>query len=635
MANISTENINTLAQVATSLGDGDYIYVFKSGSKTFSRIEKSLLLQGVGGGIDQSAIVNGFNSGDSKKVLSAAAGKKLKENVDVVQANVMAIKNALANLAYKGNAPTLQTLDWAMDEPVETTHDVSVVSNLQNCSISGSIPTTINDGGTLSFYIVASTGYTMSGVTAVINGQTGGTVSQTNSGAYISVVISNVVGDVSITVSATAVVSETSTPTLVVSPASLGFNATVGTPVTKTFTVTGSDLTGDVVVAVSGTGFSVDKTSISRTTAENGTAVTVTYNPSVAGTHSGSVVVSSNGATSKTIALSGTATAAAIPTINVSPSSLMINGEVDAQAIESFVVTGSNLTGNLTIEIEMDGVDTPFVLSSTRVTVSNGTANKTINVYFTPTAAGTYGMTLTISGGGAQSKTVTVTAVATEAAGPLKIVRGYAIAEDKAIRQRLIYEGEEEDTTTNTYKWMRPRKPFDSSNLRLNGSGVRTGGSISNDGVATGGAGTTGNTIATGTEVCYTDYIQLPHSDSATALYYGHVLQRSYGSAEIQVQNIFVASIRFYQLVNGEYVPIWGKGTQQGAASRTITLDSSIVTGIRKSVSDIYVRASFVMNGDVVDTGCCLRYGSASGELIWSAADNDYTLVSEPFDEPE
>ena len=55
MANITTENINTLAELASSIGDGDYIYIHKAGANTFSRIEKSLFMQGSsqgGGGIE-------------------------------------------------------------------------------------------------------------------------------------------------------------------------------------------------------------------------------------------------------------------------------------------------------------------------------------------------------------------------------------------------------------------------------------------------------------------------------------------------------------------------------------------------------------------------------------------------------
>ena len=85
----------------------------------------------------------------------------------------------------------------------------------------------------------------------------------------------------------------TATPTLSVSPSSLSFSTTAGQTVTKTFTVTGTNLTS---------------------AAASGATVTVTYNPTAAGTQSGTITVASSGATSKTVSLSGTATAATLET---------------------------------------------------------------------------------------------------------------------------------------------------------------------------------------------------------------------------------------------------------------------------------------------------------------------------------
>lgn len=50
MANeITTDNINTKAQEVASIGDGDYVYIFKAGANTFARIEKNLFFQGMAG----------------------------------------------------------------------------------------------------------------------------------------------------------------------------------------------------------------------------------------------------------------------------------------------------------------------------------------------------------------------------------------------------------------------------------------------------------------------------------------------------------------------------------------------------------------------------------------------------------
>jgi len=108
----------------------------------------------------------------------------------------------------------------------------------------------------------------------------------------------------------------TATPTLTVSPSSLSFSTTAGQTVTKTFTVTGTNLTGNVTLTKSDANgaYTISPTTISASAAASGATVTVTYNPTAAGSHSGTITVASSGASSKTVSLSGTAQAAALET---------------------------------------------------------------------------------------------------------------------------------------------------------------------------------------------------------------------------------------------------------------------------------------------------------------------------------
>ena len=108
----------------------------------------------------------------------------------------------------------------------------------------------------------------------------------------------------------------TATPTLSVSPSSLSFSTTAGQTVTKTFTVTGTNLTGNVTLTKSDANgvYTISPTTISASAAASGATVTVTYKPTAAGTQSGTITVASSGATSKTVSLSGTATAATLET---------------------------------------------------------------------------------------------------------------------------------------------------------------------------------------------------------------------------------------------------------------------------------------------------------------------------------
>lgn len=106
------------------------------------------------------------------------------------------------------------------------------------------------------------------------------------------------------------------TPTLSVSPTSLSFSTTAGQTVSKTFTVTGTNLTGNVTLTKTDANgaYTISPTTISASAAASGATVTVTYKPTAAGTHTGSITIASSGATSKTVSLSGSATAAALET---------------------------------------------------------------------------------------------------------------------------------------------------------------------------------------------------------------------------------------------------------------------------------------------------------------------------------
>ena len=101
------------------------------------------------------------------------------------------------------------------------------------------------------------------------------------------------------------------TPEITAEPATLNFETTVGTPVTQTFNVKGSDLEGDITATITndnGNVFSVPATiSQADASASDGTDVTVTFSPTQAGTYTGKLTLSSQGAIDVTIPLTGKA----------------------------------------------------------------------------------------------------------------------------------------------------------------------------------------------------------------------------------------------------------------------------------------------------------------------------------------
>lgn len=175
----------------------------------------------------------------------------------------------------------------------------------------------------------AKTGYILDGVVVTATTNSYATVFKnstysTGSSVTVSGLVATITtnGDFTITMSAQSRISSivvsyhaASTPLINLTPSSLSaFPETEkGLTVTQAFTLSGSNLSADATLAISGANaemFSVSPTSVSPTDGSiAGTEVTVTYQPTAAGTHEATLTVSSTGAESKTIALNGTAIA--------------------------------------------------------------------------------------------------------------------------------------------------------------------------------------------------------------------------------------------------------------------------------------------------------------------------------------
>ena len=220
-----------------------------------------------------------------------------------------------------------------------------------------------------------------------------GTISVTSTGATTK----------SVSVSGTA----TSTPTMTVTPSTLNMSTEVGTPVTAIFHLQGSNLTSTVMLSVSGTGFSINKNNILKSAANNGTDVTVTYSPTSAGTHTGTVTLTSNGAETVTVTLNGTATST-VPTLNVDPTSLSFNTIVGTPVTQTFTVTGVNLTNSVYLTVSGAG----FAIDKTNILKNAATNGSTVTVTYNPTVFGTHTGTVTLTSNGAEPVTVALNGVA-------------------------------------------------------------------------------------------------------------------------------------------------------------------------------------------------------------------------------
>ena len=191
-------------------------------------------------------------------------------------------------------------------------------------------------------------------------------------------------------------------PTLSVSPSSLSFgNVVVNTYSSpQSYTLTGSNLTGNVTVTApsryevslsSGSGYSSSLSIIPSSGSVNRT-IYVRFNPNANGTASGNVSNASTGATTRNVAVSGNGVT---PTLAVSPSSLSFGNVVvnTYSSPQSYALTGSNLTGNVTVTAP-DKYQVSFSSgsgygSSLSITPSSGNVSQTIYVRFNPIAPGT------------------------------------------------------------------------------------------------------------------------------------------------------------------------------------------------------------------------------------------------------
>jgi len=194
------------------------------------------------------------------------------------------------------------------------------------------------------------------------------------------------------------------------------FSMTVGTPAaTQTLTVGGTTLTSDVSVNLSNADNFDIKLSTASTwgksvtlTQASGTAsgsIQVRYNPTSVGTHSNQLILTSTGATTVNVSLSGT-------TVLGANSPVIYAGKIDNTiAFASTVIFSTNSkTINLkttdlnnSLNLQLSGTDAAmFNVSASSVTkdLANGNSGTNITVNYLPTAVGNHTATLTISGGG-------------------------------------------------------------------------------------------------------------------------------------------------------------------------------------------------------------------------------------------
>lgn len=194
--------------------------------------------------------------------------------------------------------------------------------------------------------------------------------------------------------------------TLSFSSASLAFgNVNTGTSSTQSETITNTGNTNVQIssIAVSGTGYTLSGVSGPVTLTPSQTfTFGVLFNPTTAGSASGSVTVTSNATGSPaTISLTGTGVQAGL---SVSPTSFNFGSVIDGQTqSQTFTITNSG-TATLTIS-QVSITATGYSVNGLSATTLAPGAKATFNVVFAPTTAGSLTGTVNITSNSPNSPT--------------------------------------------------------------------------------------------------------------------------------------------------------------------------------------------------------------------------------------
>ena len=197
-----------------------------------------------------------------------------------------------------------------------------------------------------------------------------------------------------------------------VGPTSISFNTVAGETIRAYIIVNGYALTGDLTVTLNNGGnvYSIETYTITREEAVKGTNVMVNYKPTEPGTSNASVTISGGGASSKTVSLSGTASAAS--TIVTTPSTLSFSAATSETKTATFKVICSTAKSDLQLKLNNGG--TIYSIDKTTISKNAAISGANVTVTYKPTEAGTSNASVTISGGGAEPKTVSLSGSATK-----------------------------------------------------------------------------------------------------------------------------------------------------------------------------------------------------------------------------
>ena len=147
-------------------------------------------------------------------------------------------------------------------------------------------------------------------------------------------------------------------PTWTISKDAIDFaDKYVGVSYAETFTISASNLTDDIALAIDGSNFTVSPTSISKDATFPQT-VTVTYTPTAVSTHNATLNITSGSTLSKSIALTGSATEATIYTLTAL---------ADIKPTDKVIIVGTSGSNTYAMSNDKETSDAPAAVAVTVV----------------------------------------------------------------------------------------------------------------------------------------------------------------------------------------------------------------------------------------------------------------------------
>ena len=187
-------------------------------------------------------------------------------------------------------------------------------------------------------------------------------------------------------------------PVLNVDPTSLDFGTiNSGQTVTKTFTVSGINILGDITISCNSAAYQVSPTTLTAAQVEAGATVTVTYAPTTAGAHTSKVVIAGGAAETKEVTVTGASSST--PLLTVDPNALSFTTEVNQPVTGTFLVKGYNLQG--AVKLSVVNSTGGFTINKSNITKAAANKGVEVTVTYKPTTIGNHSadVQLVVTGG--------------------------------------------------------------------------------------------------------------------------------------------------------------------------------------------------------------------------------------------